>query len=376
MAKKKSLQSAMSDWDGAVIDEYDPYLYTVETQSPSLNFTFGKTWGLPQGYSIALWGPEKGGKSLITNMFISQLHQSDPDACVIKYNTEHRERLQFPASVRAKWGVDNDRYMAIESNAPSAIFDKFEKEIPVLIQDGYPIKLVIIDSLQGIQGRRDANAKSIDVQQIGDHAKTVGDGLKRILPVQRKYNIALAVVCQARDEMDIHEQMRGNKVKMGAPRAVRHHCEYFMYVEKNVNKDGRTDIEGNEYRNNELKDLDDNKDLTGHRIRVCMKDSSAGPKGRVGEFTLDYEHGIVGIEEEVFKLARARGVLERVGHVKYVFGNKEWNGGVPGMLKALREDPELRVAMIKELKRRDLAGMYAGIDKELADQNGEIIAGT
>lgn len=362
---KKNWMDKLTALEGAVVGDYDPYAHIIQTGSPSFNFTFGRTWGLPLGYSLALWGPEKSGKSLGTNMMIAQLHADDPDGIAVKFNTEQRERLQMTPTMRSKWGIDNGRYVAYEVNAPALIFDRIEQDLYAMWQDGCPIKLVAIDSLQGIQGRRAMNAKSVDVQQIGDHAKTLQDGLARILPIQRKMGFALVLVCQARAEMDMAEQMRGNTMKMAAPFAVRHHCEYFMMVEKNKTKEGRTDLHGNEFRDEEQGDLSStNKgEQTGHKIRVQMKDSSAGPKGRVGEFTIDYSRGLINVHEEVFKLGCARKVIERPNNQTYAFGDKEWRGK-DAFLNALEKDLGLQAAIVKELKARDIAGLYSSIDDE------------
>lgn len=369
MAKKKTFLEEVSDWEGAVVGDYDPYAHIVETFSPSLNFTYGKTWGLPLGYTTALYGKEKSGKTLISNLFIAHLHATDPDAIVVKYNTERRERLQFGPDVRKRWGVDSNRYMCFESNNPMVIFDSFEQKIPALIEKGFPVKLVVIDSLQGVQGRRAMNAKSIETQQVGDHALTIGEGFKRILEVQRKYNIAVLVVCQARSELNMAEQMRGKDVKMAAPYALRHYAEYFLYVEQNETKDGRKDIAGNELVNSNVADLsrDAKGDQTGHKIKVIMKASSAGPRGRTGEFTIDYNKGLINVHEEVFRLALARGVLIREGNTKYVFRDKVWTGGVPAVLKAIQDDLDLQRALVKEMKTLDLQGHFDSEDAKYTE---------
>lgn len=350
--------------EGAVTEKYDPFAHCIETPSPSVNFCFGNTWGLPQGFTLALYGPPKGGKTLLCNMMIGQLHKSDPDAMVVKYNTEMRELGQLTDAQAALWGIDRDRYMAFDVNAPALVFDAIEKDVAAMCQDGMPLKLIVIDSITGIQGRRAMNATSIDVQQIGDHALTIQEGLKRILPIQRKYKIAIVLTCHVRAEMDMLEQKRGNKVKMAASFGVQHHAEYFMMVEPNRNAEGRTDLSGNEFRNENLGDLrkDGGKgEQTGHKIRVCMKDSSLGPKGRVGEFTLDYHNGIQNVHEEVFLLAANRGVLDRPNNTSYVFGDKKWVGK-QACLDALRESPELQRQILAELRLRDIAGKFRAMD--------------
>jgi hypothetical protein len=92
------------------------------------------------------------------------------------------------------------------------------------------------------------NADSVMVQQIGDEAKTLQDGFKRILAVQRKYKIAVVLTSHVRAEMDQAEQMRGNKVRMGASFGVQHYGEYFMFVEPNKSKEGKSGPPGQQAR--------------------------------------------------------------------------------------------------------------------------------
>lgn len=364
----KDYMKQLQKLEGAVVNQYDPFAHVIQTPSPSVNFCFGNSWGLPQGFSLVLYGPPKGGKSLICNAMIGQLHRDDPEAVVIKFDTEFRELGQLTDEKCKMWGIDRNRYVVYQVNSPAMVFDRIEKDIASMCQDGAPIKMVIIDSIQGIQGRRSMNAESIDVQQIGDHALTIQEGLKRINSVQHTCKFGLVLTCHIRAEMDMLEQRRGNKVKMAASFGLQHHGDYFMFVEPNRTKEGRTGVLGQEFRDETLTDLNDNAERTGHKIRVCMKDSSLGPKGRVGEFTLDYHKGIIDVHEEVFLLGVARGVIEHPNNLTYAFGDKKWSGK-PATVEAIRDSNELQSAILTELRRRDMAGEFRAMDAKLAEES-------
>src|SRR5574339_197576 len=99
---------------------------------------------------------------------------------------------------------------------------------------------------------------------------------------------------------------------MHAAFASQHYAEYFILVERNANKEGRTDLLGRELVNDQYSDLMDNSEATGHKIRVKMIDCSAGgSKGRTGEFTFDYNRGLINVHEEVFRLGVGRGVIQK-----------------------------------------------------------------
>jgi RecA/RadA recombinase len=367
MAKKTTYLSTLSSLEGAVTDEYNPFNHTLRTPSPSLNFVFGKGHGLPRGYSVIFYGPPGGGKSLVSNSMIGQLHQDDPDAIALKYDTEFREKAQMGKAQKAIWGIDPDRYIAYSVNQPTLIFDKIETDVNALCQEGAPIRLIVIDSLTGIQGLRELNAESIETQQIGDHAMTIQRGLKRILPVIRNHNIGLVLTAHVRAEMDMLEQKRGNSMKMAAAFGAKHQIEYNVFVEQNRNKDGRTDLNGQEFVDDSIRDLNDNGDKTAHKIRVCMKKSSMGHAGRVGEFTFSYTKGIINQYEEVFLLGANRGIIERPNNTSYVFKGQKWVGK-PAMLLALKESKDMQEEVLKELRKRDEAN---AVDEPMVVEPGE-----
>lgn len=349
----KDWMKLLQKHEGAVVEDYDPFSHTIRTPSPSVNFCFGNTHGLPQGFTLVLYGPPKGGKSVICNSMIGQLHKDDPNAIAIKFNTEMREMGQLTAEQAKVWGIDRNRYIAYDVNQPELIFDFIEKEVNAYCQDGMPLKLIVIDSATAIQGRRAQNADSILTQQIGDHALTIQDGLKRILAIQRRHKLAVVITTHVRAEMDQLEKMRGNNTKMAASYGLKHHAEYFMMVEPWNSKEGKTDLLGNKLENENLSDAMENAERTGHKIRVAMKDSSMGPKGRVGVFTLDYHRGIINVHEEVFLLGVNRGVIQRPNNMTYMFGEKKWNGK-QAMLDALKDDGSLREAVLKQVRMQDV----------------------
>lgn len=370
MGKNKFL-TQLQDHEGAIIERYDPHQKVLRTRSPSFNFAFGKGHGLPLGYTVALGGVPKGGKSLLASALVGQAHADYEDGVVLKYDTEFREEFQStPEQMEAMFGIDNDRYQVFQTNNPMQIFDHIEKDVAAQCQAGMNLVAVIIDSVNGITGRRSMNADTIETQQIGDDAKTLGDGFKRILAVQRKHRFAMILTCQVRCEMDKLEQMRGNKLKISIPFAVQHYAEYFMFVEPDRNKEGRTAIDGSDFIDTDNGDIRGDGDQVGHKIMGQMKDSSAGPKKRRFEFTLDYRKGFVNVYEEVFKLGINRSVIERPNQSTYSFRGKTWKGK-ENIWKSLREDEQLRMDIVAELYKRDSMGVYDADDK--ADEEGESV---
>lgn len=354
MAKLKKLE-------GAVVGDYDPRKFCLRSQMPSVNWTYNcEGGGIPFGFSTILYGPPKGGKTLIANTMIGWLHQAFPESIAVVYNTELRSRLQNNEASLKIWGIDPERYMSFDVNSPALIFDKIEQDIAALCEEGAQIKVVVIDSITQIMGRRTENATSVNQQQIGDHAKTVLDGLRRILPVIRKFGIALILTDHVRAELDQHELMRGNTVKMASAWGTKHIVEFFGLVEPNKAKSGRCDLTGIEFVDVETKDFMDKSQKTGHKIRFTMKDTSIGKPGRTAEFTLDYDRGVINTHEEVFTLAVNGKIIERPNNTTYVYKDMKWRG-LPAILTAMKDSPELTAQILDDFWTKEYGAPYSKV---------------
>lgn len=352
----KKLMAKLRKLEGAIAHgEYDPYAYEncLHSPSPSMNWAFGhKGHGLPFGYGLMLYGPPKGGKSIIALAMAGWLHQSDPDAIVIFFNTELRGELQANVDSLKTWGIDPDRFITFDVNEPALVFDRIKNDVTALIQEGLKVKMIVIDSLSGIVGRRTMNQKTIDQHQIGDHAQTIKLGLEMILPTLRRNRIALIATTHVRAEMDMLQQMRGKKVKAQAAWATQHILEFFAYVERNESKTGRSSLIGEEFIDDDMKDFMGKGDITGHKIRFRIDDSSAGIRGRVAEFTLNFKEGIIAKHEEIFRLGLESGIITKPNNVMYAYGDQKWRG-VAAIVNALKDDYALANEILIEVMEKD-----------------------
>ncbi len=334
----------------------------LQTHSPSLNFIFGNGWGLAKGYTLLLFGQPKGGKSLISRSLIGQLHQSDPTAVAVVFDTEMRWRAQVFAdeSQLKSYNIDKGRLKVFETNDPSCVFDTIKKDLAALIEAGLNIKLVIIDSITGVVGRRTGDQDTVMTMQRGDHAQTLQLGLQQILGTIRKHDIGLVLTTQIRDEQDPKEVMKRKTIKAAAAWAVKHFAEYAMYVEAIDSQKGRQTLAGEELQDMSLSIFKKDGERIGHRIRARMMGSSMGPKNRVSEFTVHYKDGFINQYEEVFTMGVGSGAIEKPTAMSYTIGDRKWTGG-KNLMQALKDEPELQAQVLAEVKRRDLAGTFKGI---------------
>lgn len=330
--------------EAAVDMKTDPFSKdnVLQSPSPSLNWVFGKSQGLPKGASLISYGPAKAGKSLISYLFTQNIMKTDPEGMVIRFDTEMRAKFQSSNM----WGFDPERFIAYDTNKPAEIFDYIVNEIQPMLQDGMPLRMIVIDSLTAIQGIRESNAAGIENHQIGDNAMTIQKGLKMILPVIRRHNIGLFCTSHIRANLDAG--MYGPKEKMAGGYAQKHFFEFFMSVRRDGSKEGKADLLGNELTNSDIKDFKGNKEQTGHKIYATMDDSSLGTKGRSAEFTLDYSKGLINVHEEVFMLGINTGAVERPNNRTYIFDGQNYTSKAD-FVNALKDNEQLQAKVMEKV---------------------------
>lgn len=333
----------LNKMEGAVDRNYNPYLpeNTIQTVSPSLNWVFSKSAGLSFMEFMLLWGQPKAGKSIVSDAFVSALHAKDPEAMAMKFDTEMREM----GHKEAFWNIDEDRYPVHNVNEPQYIFDRLTKDIFPMVEQGMPLKLVIIDSLQGIQGVKAANAESVTDHQMGDHAMTIQKGLMAISPFLRRHKIALIATAHVRGNLDAG--MYGPKEKMAGGWHQKHSFEYFLKVSRDNSAEGKTDALGNKLEA-DTKDFKGKAERTGHKIYVEMTESSRGVAGRAGQFTFDYNKGIVNVEEEIFELAKNMGLVERPNNRTYILDGKSFSSKEE-FLTEIKDNPKVQKALLEKI---------------------------
>lgn len=341
--------SDLKKMDIAADMEYDPYApeNCMYSQSPYLNWLAANgSNGFPNTSSVLFFSEPKSGKSFLCLSFIAQMHKNDPEGIAVYVSTELRGRLQagnFP-------GIDQDRLLIVDSNDPVEIFDTLlDENLKPKMQDGMPLKMIILDSVTGIMGIKRKNADSIEQHLIGDQALTIGNAMANLVPWCKRNKIFLIGTAQMRANIDSNPH--APKEKMSASFSVRHAFEAFISVKRANAADDKVDIEGKTFED-EAKDARGNKLLNGHRIYVKMEGNSIGPAGRSGVFTLDYTDGIINQHEEIFFLGKNLNIITTPNNRTYNFGGKSFNGKKECAL-AIRDDKALYDAILKEIIAKD-----------------------
>jgi hypothetical protein len=330
--------------------DYDPYAKEnmLFYPSPFLNWIYAnRNHGIPAGTGTLFFSEPKAGKSLVIQAALAHLHRNDPDAWAIIWNTEMRGKYQKGFFE----GVDPKRVRIFDTNRPEDIFDRMEKEILPMIQDGFPLKMVAFDSITMIGGTKSQNPdRSINDHLVGDKALTITKGWEKIIPILKKHNITYFGVEQMRKNVDTSNP-NGPKDKMAGVFMTKHVFEYFVSIKRAGAADDKKDLTGQEFTE-DAKDARGNKLQTGHKIYFKMEESSLGPAGRAGVITIDYRKGLVNTHEEITLMGIGTGVIKAEG-AWYTLPNGKRVNGKKQVAEFLRDNPEELAKVLEAVKALD-----------------------
>lgn len=262
--------------------------------SPSLNWATA-VGGAKPGKVYLLAGMESSGKSMLAMMGIIEMQRRDPEALAIWFDAEY----SFSAEFFKKLGGDPDRLVVRKSNDPLKIFDYIGGEMLELLQDGAPIKGIVIDSIKSIRYPKDLKKQTTDMIMGGDGAAYLGSALKLVIPVVYEYQLLTFLVQQARQNIDPVKALR-NPIVIPDGNALKHATDVLLEITKLDTKNGV--IEAGET-------ITGADAQVGHYVRVKVKKNRLGKPARQAQFKFHYDHGIIDTGEEIFELAKSIGVI-------------------------------------------------------------------
>jgi hypothetical protein len=333
----------LTNYEDSVNYDYDSFAEEncLYTPSPYWNWIFAnKANGIPKNSCVLEYSEPKAGKSLGIYAMIDEMQRRDKDGIAIYFNTELRGALQnnvFPT-------IDKERMIIYDTNDPVEIFDRVEKDIKPMVQDGCPIRLLAIDSLTNIMGVKRDTAKSVADHLMGDRALTVQIGLSKLIPFCKRNKILHVATEQMRSNMDAGTY--GPKEKAAATWNTKHTYEYAISFRKVSNTDReKLQIGDQTFEDEDFKNAQGDALKLGHKVYVKMEGNSVGQTGRSGVFTLDYKKGIINQHEEIFWLGKNTGIILLEGQKTYIFGKEKFNGKKE-CAEAIKADKELAKAIL------------------------------
>lgn len=263
----------------------------VSTRSPSLNWATS-IGGFQPGKISVLYGPEQAGKSLLAMMAVADVQRTDPTAIFVWFDAE----FSFNEPLFKKVGGISKRLIIRKTNDPLKIFDYIGGELLENLQEGAPIRGIIIDSIKSIRYPKETNMKQTTDQKMGGTgASYLPSALKLVIPVIAEYNLLTFFVQQVTMEMDPMKALR-NPYTITEGKALKHAADLMLEIIKLDTKAGV--LESGET-------ITGAAQQTGHKIRIKVKKNRLGIPARMAQFTWHYDRGVIDTASEIFELGKS-----------------------------------------------------------------------
>lgn len=281
---------------GAVAEDLGVNLLPVQpTRSPSLNWALSNG-GFQPGKISVLYGPESSGKSLLAMMAIADYQKRDKDAIFIWFDAE----FSFNLPLFKKIGGDPKRLVVRKSNDPLKIFDYIGGELLEMLQEGAPIRGLVVDSIKAIRYPKESNMKQTTDQKMGGTgASYLPSALKLVIPVIAEHNLMTFFIQQVTMEIDPMKALR-NPYVITEGRALKHAADVMLEIVKLDTKNGVVESGEN---------IHGGAQQTGHKVRVKVKKNRLGQPARSAQFTYHYDNGIIDTDVEIFELAKSLNIV-------------------------------------------------------------------
>lgn len=331
----------------------------IASQSPSLNWATAKRGFIPGKVNI-LYGPESCGKSMLAMMGIVELQRKDKDAIALWFDAEYSFNVDF----FIKLGGDPDRLVVRKSNDPLKIFDYIGGELQEALQEGAPVKAIVIDSVRAIRFPKDMKKQTTDMIMGGTGANYLPSAFKLILPVIAEFQLLTFFIQQVSIQIDPMKALR-NPYVLPDGQALKHAGDLMLEMVKLDTKAGVVES-GNT--------ITGAAQQTGHKVRIKVKKNRMGAPARMAQFTFSYDHGVTDTAAEIFELGKSLNVIYHPKNPEtgkenvqmWQFGNNDPVRGEANMLSNVRAS--------KILQDQILEACYSHMDEAVSvDADGVVI---
>lgn len=316
-----------------------PTVQRIPSGSVSLDAALGGGW--PRGRFAEIFGPQSGGKTLLTLVAIAQAQRLGGRAAFL--DVEH----SFDPDWAKKLGVDvNALYFAQPDNGEQALNAIHDMAI------SNQFDVIVLDSVAELLPKAQLEAE-IGKQTMGLQARMMSDALRKLGPAVGKSKAIVLFINQTRTKIGV---MYGDPTTTPGGDAFKFYASIRVSVTR-VSKSER---------------LGEGKEVIGHNINVSVKKNKTAPPFKTAVIPIEYLKGIL-VDEDLIEAATTRGIVTWSGGVKYT-GTKvvALNGARWASWDEFRDwvrnpkDPTMLAQLTEEIKQ------HAGSSTGTVDPNSEL----
>ncbi len=304
--------------------------------------------GWPQGRLVEVFGPESGGKSLLSLVSVAydQQRSKKPSLYFDLEGGTPREWLET-------LGIDLTLFDIVPSGLNAGqILDT----ICLAVEEG-DYRYIIVDSVAGMVPRAELEG-DIDKNYMAELARTLSQGIRKIVQTlsSTQNSPCVIMINQIREKPGV---MFGNPETTPGGRALKFYSSQRYRVAKKSQSE-KTDA----------------GDVVGHTIKVVNKKNKLGPPLRESEFFINYTHGVDTVGT-IFTMMKEQNLYEKKGQ-KYLLTILNTNGTTEiiefdkvGDIKAkLTADVEFQAQMYRQCISRHI-GTYTNSSEFTSNEINE-----
>jgi len=196
-SKEKELRSLLSDLDkkyGKGVVQYGnnikkQHIDRWPLESPNLSYVLGG--GFPKGRIAEIYGPESSGKTTIATFIAAQIQKNGGTVAII--DAEHGFDLNYAKTI----GLDAESVLLSTPDSGEEALGVAED----MVKSG-AVDFIIIDSVSALTPQAEIEGEMGD-QQMGQQARLMGKGLRKISPICGKTGTSILFINQLREAIGV-----------------------------------------------------------------------------------------------------------------------------------------------------------------------------
>lgn len=305
-AQQKSDPGSLFRLDDAGISDIE----VIPTGAVALDIALG-VGGLPRGRIVELFGPEMSGKS---SLALATCAMAQKMGGFVGYvDAEHAFSRDFAVNA---FGIDESRLALAQPDDGIQALRMVER----MCESG-AFDVIVIDSVAALLPPAMAEAEIGDSNQLGQHAKMMSDGMRKLTPA----------VANSRAVVIFINQIRMNPGAYGNPETTTGGKALPYYASVRI-----------EVRSPASKRITQGSQPIGQVCTIKIKKNKVAPPHREASYELYYATGIA-FEASLLEAAEAVGVVTRAGASYTEVATGERIGvGKEQVKLALQGDDDLR----------------------------------
>ena len=310
----------------------------IPTGSIGLDFALG-IGGLPRGRIVEVFGPESSGKTTLTLHVIAEAQKMGGICAFI--DAEHA----LDPDYAKRLGVNTNELLLSQPDTGEQALEIVES----LVRSG-KIDVIVIDSVAALTPKDEIEG-DMGQAHVGKQARLMSQALRKLTAIVARSKTIVIFINQIRMQIGV---MFGNPETTPGGKALK----FYTSVRLDIRR---------------IAQIKKGEEVMGGRVRVKVVKNKVAAPFKSTEFDLMYNEGI-SREGEIIALGEKYGLVSKSG-ASYAYGEMKLGRGYDATRTYLRENKKISTEILKEIRKRMLAGEVLNKDGAASEGAADDVAG-